>query len=301
MARPPPAAKASMAMHRRITKELPQLQKKTLLQDGLEVDGNVPDLAALFAEAGSGTNGPPTTARGAQAQVPNFVVLMAGPRDSPYEGGVFRLRVAVPAGYPMEPPKIHFESRIFHPNVGRGHTPGAICLDILRKEAWSPALTLERTLLSIASLLADPNPASPMDGEAARLYTQNRSEYDRRVRDWVKKYASGKRTQAGETVGGAWEADMGKADDDDDKAAIPSGDLKLPEPPVPPREAAKPPVPPREATRSTTTVSAANGPPGSFAAAAAAAASLVFDVDESDDEGSAPTATTAPPPKRARV
>merc|ERR1719183_120124 len=90
-------------------------------------------------------------------------------------------------------------------------TPGAICLDILRKEAWSPALTLERTLLSIASLLADPNPASPMDGEAASLYTKNRKAYDERVRQWVSQYARPD-SDAGSSEG-AWASDFGKADE----------------------------------------------------------------------------------------
>mmetsp|Transcript_77481 Transcript_77481/g.171565 ORF Transcript_77481/g.171565 Transcript_77481/m.171565 type:complete len:268 (-) Transcript_77481:76-879(-) len=191
-----------MAMHRRLQKELPMLRKKTLLNDGLAIEegDEAAAPAAPSAHRSSGSAGSPANV--------SFVALLAGPRDSPYEGGVFRLEVSVPRDYPMTPPKISFQTRIFHPNVGRGHTPGAICLDILRKEAWSPALTLERTLLSIASLLADPNPASPMDGEAASLYQNNRPAYDRRVQDWVRKYAQG----SGGADTGAWEGDFGKAD-----------------------------------------------------------------------------------------
>merc|ERR1712182_108776 len=103
-----------------------------------------------------------------------------------------------------------FESKIFHPNVGRGHTPGAICIDILRKEAWSPALTIERTLLSIASLLADPNPNSPMDSEAAKLYEHNRPAYDKRVREWVSLYATPKDGSSASDSCGAWVGSLGK-------------------------------------------------------------------------------------------
>eukprot|EP00933_Yihiella_yeosuensis_P045263 TRINITY_DN40619_c0_g1_i1.p1 TRINITY_DN40619_c0_g1~~TRINITY_DN40619_c0_g1_i1.p1 ORF type:complete len:275 (+),score=58.31 TRINITY_DN40619_c0_g1_i1:124-825(+) len=182
-----------MAMHRRLQKEMPILRSKTLVQDGLAI------------EESSEKEPKP-------GQDVSFVALLAGPRDSPYEGGVFKLKISVSARYPLEPPKMHFQTRIFHPNVGQGHTPGAICLDILRKEAWSPALTLERTLLSIASLMADPNPASPMDAEAGRLFKKDRKAYDQKVREWVQKYAQNS-GGSGSSSGTAWEGDFGKADD----------------------------------------------------------------------------------------
>eukprot|EP00931_Biecheleriopsis_adriatica_P108872 TRINITY_DN83144_c0_g1_i1.p1 TRINITY_DN83144_c0_g1~~TRINITY_DN83144_c0_g1_i1.p1 ORF type:complete len:274 (-),score=53.15 TRINITY_DN83144_c0_g1_i1:24-779(-) len=176
-----------MAMHRRLAKELPTLRAKTLQKDGLTVEE---------AES-SGSEGS------------NFVALLAGPRDSPFEGGVFRLEVSVSPRYPLEPPKIRFQTRMFHPNVGSGHTPGAICLDILRKEAWSPALSLERVLISIASLLADPNPLSPMDDEAARLYQYDRPAYDKRVKEFVRRHAQ---PSSSGSQCGAWQGDMGKKD-----------------------------------------------------------------------------------------
>ena len=77
-----------------------------------------------------------------------------GPEDSPYHGGVFFLSVNFPSDYPFKPPKFAFTTRIFHPNINAN---GSICLDIL-KETWSPALTVSKVLLSISSLLTDPNP-----------------------------------------------------------------------------------------------------------------------------------------------
>lgn len=199
------------AMYRRLAKELPALRSKTLQQDGLAMEDGSEE-QSFGSRAGPPGGSPQSGTR--------FVALLAGPRGSPYEGGVFRLQVEVPPGYPMEPPKMKFNTRIFHPNVGRGHTPGAICLDILRKEAWSPALTLERMLLSIASLLADPNPASPMDGEAAKLYTTNRPAYDRRVQEWVRQHAMPS-SGAVNSETPAWEGCMGKAheeEEEDDEA-----------------------------------------------------------------------------------
>merc|ERR1712232_354076 len=147
------------------------------------------DIAAICAAVPQNlppaAKGNPKRGSAAASDVASFIALLAGPKGSPYEGGVFRIQVHVPRQYPLEPPRMKFETRLFHPNVGRGHTPGAICLDILRREAWSPALTLERTLLSIASLLADPNPNSPMDQEAGRLFSSKKPEYERRVREMV--------------------------------------------------------------------------------------------------------------------
>eukprot|EP00971_Amphidinium_carterae_P069205 1369454-Amphidinium_carterae.1 len=110
----------------------------------------------------------------------------------------------------MEPPKVSFQTKVFHPNIGSGHTPGAICLDILRREAWSPALTLERVLISIASLLADPNPNSPMNTDAANLYMTDRSAYDKKVRDMVSKFAANKGEKSlASSTGGSWLGDFG--------------------------------------------------------------------------------------------
>ena len=114
-----------------------------------------------------------------------------GPAGSPYQRGVFFLDIVFPADYPFRPPKVRLlarlrgggvscaslggpsappetltqtglcaraqctmRTRIYHCNINNS---GAICLDIL-KDQWSPALTIAKLLLSISSLLADPNP-----------------------------------------------------------------------------------------------------------------------------------------------
>merc|ERR1719440_392121 len=84
----------------------------------------------------------------------------------------------------MKPPRVKFVTKIWHPNVGGN---GDICLDLLQN-MWSPALTIERLLLSIASLLTDPNPDSPMNSDAAQLYKKNRKAYDEKVREQCKKF-----------------------------------------------------------------------------------------------------------------
>lgn len=110
-----------------------------------------------------------------------------GPSDSPYQGGVFYLEINFPQDYPYKPPKIRFNTKIYHPNI---NSNGGICLDIL-KDQWSPALTISKVLLSICSLLTDPNPDDPLVPSIADLYINNREEYVMQARAYTLQFASG--------------------------------------------------------------------------------------------------------------
>ncbi|KAA1118866.1 Ubiquitin-conjugating enzyme E2 4 [Puccinia graminis f. sp. tritici] len=108
-----------------------------------------------------------------------------GPGDSPYAGGVFFLMITFPTDYPFKPPKVCFKTKIYHPNI---NSNGSICLDILR-EQWSPALTISKVLLSICSMLTDPNPDDPLVPEIANLYKTDRAKYEATAREHTRKYA----------------------------------------------------------------------------------------------------------------
>jgi ubiquitin-protein ligase len=96
-----------------------------------------------------------------------MTILCLGPKETPYEEILSTISVSIPDKYPYTAPTIKFVNKIFHPNIS---TDGQICLDVL-KDKWSPIFTLRTILISILSLLSDPNPDSPLNGEAARLYT----------------------------------------------------------------------------------------------------------------------------------
>lgn len=108
-----------------------------------------------------------------------------GPSGTPYEGGVFRLTIQFPNDYPFKPPRVSFQTKVYHPNI---NSQGVICLDILKHE-WSPALTIKSVLLSISSLLSEPNPDDPLAGDVARVYKANRDEFERIAREWTQQYA----------------------------------------------------------------------------------------------------------------
>eukprot|EP00658_Telonema_sp_P-2_P002546 TRINITY_DN1095_c0_g1_i9.p1 TRINITY_DN1095_c0_g1~~TRINITY_DN1095_c0_g1_i9.p1 ORF type:complete len:147 (+),score=23.59 TRINITY_DN1095_c0_g1_i9:1-441(+) len=115
----------------------------------------------------------------------NWQATIMGPPDSPFQGGVFFLNVHFPSDYPFKPPKIQFTTRIYHPNI---NSNGSICLDIL-KDQWSPALTISKVLLSICSLLNDPNPDDPLVPDIASQFKQDPEGYAATAREWVSKYA----------------------------------------------------------------------------------------------------------------
>lgn len=115
----------------------------------------------------------------------NWEGTIFGPTETPYEGGSFKLSILFPNDYPLKPPKIKFITRIYHPNIDRY---GNICLDIL-KNNWSPALTISKTLLSISSLLAEPNCDDPLEPEIATLYQQNKEQFNLNAAKATRSYA----------------------------------------------------------------------------------------------------------------
>ncbi|XP_062194489.1 ubiquitin-conjugating enzyme E2 28-like isoform X1 [Phragmites australis] len=117
----------------------------------------------------------------------HWQATIMGPSDSPYTGGVFFVNIHFPPDYPFKPPKVNFQTKVYHPNI---NSNGSICLDIL-KEQWSPALTISKVLLSISSLLTDPNPDDPLVPEIAHMYKNQRQRYEETARAWTQKYAMG--------------------------------------------------------------------------------------------------------------
>ena len=122
-----------------------------------------------------------------ESNITQWSGVILGPTESPFEGGVFHLSFQFPKDYPYKPPYLKFKTKVYHPNIS---PDGDICLDILKPSAWSPALTITKVLLSICSLLTDPNPNDPLWGEPARLIVSDRARYNEIAREWVVKYAN---------------------------------------------------------------------------------------------------------------
>jgi ubiquitin-conjugating enzyme E2 C len=103
-----------------------------------------------------------------------------GSAGTAYEGCTFKLRMVFPADYPFTAPKVTFTTPCWHPNVDAA---GNICLDIL-KDKWTAAYSALTILLSLQTLLGDPNNDSPLNGQAASAWA-DQAEFRRTV---VRKY-----------------------------------------------------------------------------------------------------------------
>jgi ubiquitin-conjugating enzyme E2 S len=136
--------------------------------------------------------------------------LIEGPVDTPYEGGVFRVRLKLSNDFPAAPPKGAsvekvvtvtfaefdgllapgvFVTKIFHPNVSAA---GEICVNTLKRD-WSPALGIKHILLSIKCLLIEPNPDSALNDEAGKMLNDRYEDFRHRAASWTTIHASNKK------------------------------------------------------------------------------------------------------------
>ncbi|KAJ8673345.1 hypothetical protein QAD02_004607 [Eretmocerus hayati] len=107
-----------------------------------------------------------------------WIGTIAGPHDTVYTGLTYKLSLEFPQSYPYSAPVVRFITPCFHPNVDN---VGNICLDIL-KDKWSALYDVRTILLSIQSLLGEPNNDSPLNPQAAELWS-DQTKYKKHLLD----------------------------------------------------------------------------------------------------------------------
>ena len=113
--------------------------------------------------------------------------VMEGPPNTPYENGYFLFKFCINDNFPFSPPKFYFISNIFHPNISEN---GYVSVDIL-EDQWSPAfIDFRKIIISVQSLLDDPNPDIFLNEMAAKLYKEDKSKYDETVREYTSLFAN---------------------------------------------------------------------------------------------------------------
>ena len=118
-----------------------------------------------------------------------WVGSITGASSTVYDKQTYKLSLKFPSDYPYSPPTLLFITPIYHPNVD---THGNICLDIL-KENWSAAYNVQTLLVSLRSLLAEPNVDSPLNSLAANMWkdeVQYRKVNDKKYEEAIKSQGS---------------------------------------------------------------------------------------------------------------
>jgi len=112
-----------------------------------------------------------------------------GPVQTPFEGGLFRVKLVLGQDFPSQPPKAFFLTKIFHPNVSKS---GEICVNTLKKD-WKPEHGIQHILLVIRCLLIEPNPASALNEDAGKLLLENYDEFAKRAAMMTRIHAKAKK------------------------------------------------------------------------------------------------------------
>ena len=113
--------------------------------------------------------------------------MLTGPDGTAYEGGAFQLDLKFPTEYPFKPPKIKFETKVYHPNIKTD--TGEICNDVLVSQ-WSPTLNVRYIFTTLHELLKSPNTDTPLEPEIAQKFMTDKAGYEKDVQEYTKKHAS---------------------------------------------------------------------------------------------------------------
>jgi len=150
-----------------VAKELRKLSQEPL--DGIKVQLNEEDVTDITAE-------------------------IRGPDCTPFESGVFRVKLVLPSDYPSTPPKGFFLTRIFHPNISKA---GEICVNTLKKD-WKSDLGIGHVLQVVRCLLINPFPESALNEEAGKLFMEDFDEFSKKARMYTEVHARAQGAAASE-------------------------------------------------------------------------------------------------------
>lgn len=101
------------------------------------------------------------------------------PLQTPWEGGLYPLKMVFSEDYPAKPPSVKFTPPLYHPNV---FPSGSVCLSILKEESgWAPTITMPQILEGIQTLLHEPNLADPAQSEAYKDAFEHPEVYKEKV------------------------------------------------------------------------------------------------------------------------
>eukprot|EP00543_Licmophora_paradoxa_P005563 CAMPEP_0202444202 /NCGR_PEP_ID=MMETSP1360-20130828/3352_1 /ASSEMBLY_ACC=CAM_ASM_000848 /TAXON_ID=515479 /ORGANISM="Licmophora paradoxa, Strain CCMP2313" /LENGTH=183 /DNA_ID=CAMNT_0049060145 /DNA_START=23 /DNA_END=574 /DNA_ORIENTATION=+ len=117
----------------------------------------------------------------------NWTAQLAGPINTPYQGGVFNLKIEFPSQYPFKPPSFVFATKVYHPSIETAS--GKICANVI-SEGWGPTLNVRHCLQVIYSMLQAPTADHPLEEEIAQQLRDNPKEFEKAAKKFTKDYAN---------------------------------------------------------------------------------------------------------------
>jgi len=113
----------------------------------------------------------------------NWQILLL-PTKEPYNKGAFKITINFPVEYPFKPPKILFNTQIYHPNIDE---KGQVCLGVISQ--WKPATRIAQVIHSLLNLICEPELDHPLRSDLAKDYQNDKTKFFKVAEDFTKKHA----------------------------------------------------------------------------------------------------------------
>merc|ERR1739842_224203 len=113
-------------------------------------------------------------------------VVKMQPQTVPYSKGAFLIEINFPAEYPFKPPKLHFQTKVYHPNIDE---KGQVCLRVIASEHWKPATKINQVLTSLLSLMNEPQPQHALRSDVGEEFIKHHKRFLKNAEDYTKKHA----------------------------------------------------------------------------------------------------------------
>ncbi|KAM7538326.1 hypothetical protein Aperf_G00000071768 [Anoplocephala perfoliata] len=108
------------------------------------------------------------------------------PDRPPYDKGAFKILINFEAEYPIKPPKLLFQTPIYHPNVDE---KGQICLPLIDPGKWKPATKIVDVIQGLKDLISSPEIEHPLRPELAEEYQRDRAHFNKKAAEFTAMHA----------------------------------------------------------------------------------------------------------------
>ena len=122
-----------------------------------------------------------------EGDLSKWLILMQGPKETPYENGLFKLKFTFPDNYPFKAPDVKFGTTVYHPNIKRD--TGEICQDVFAS-SWAPTQKVADILTKIVSMLRSPQTSTPLEPDICNEYLNNNTQFTKNAKEYTNKYAN---------------------------------------------------------------------------------------------------------------